>query len=389
VKRFENIFRTIFVVTACLLLTTATKAQTQTVESMDSVEFGLITCSPHEEVYSLYGHSAIHYHDLRSGRHFVFNWGVFDFKKSGFVWRFMMGKTDYVLECTPYFNDYCNYYRKWGSQVVEQILDLTNEEKVRLSIALRKNLDNPVYRYNFFFDNCATRPRNIIEQSLTGRVSYAERPDDKRSFRQLIHEKTSHHPWSTFGNDLLLGLTADRTATQREQEFLPELLRLDFDRATVERQGEVRPLVKERRELVKPGVQMVEKDFPLSPLFCFCLLLALSVAILAYELRKGKTAVWWDVLLMLLTGLPGIIIVLMFFSEHPATSSNLQVLLLNPLPLLFIPSVIKRRKTRWFTISMYLTVAFLIGGFWQDYAEGMYCLALCLLLRYWRHVYGK
>ena len=90
---------------------------------------------------------------------------------------------------------------------------------------------------------------------------------------------------------------------------------------------------------------------------------------------------WWDALLMLVTGLPGCLLLIMFFSEHPATSTNLQILLLNPMALFFIPAVLRRKRTRWFTISLGLVVAFLIGGFWQDYAEGMEIVALCLLLR--------
>ena len=103
------------------------------------------------------------------------------------------------------------------------------------------------------------------------------------------------------------------------------------------------------------------------------------------EWRRGRTFVWWDALLMLLTGLPGMLLLLMFFSEHPATSTNLQILLLNPVALLFIPSVLRRRRTRWFTISLFCLIAFFVGGIWQDYAEGMELVALSLLLRYWIH----
>ena len=365
-----------------------TMAEVEHSDPMDSVEYGLITCSPHEEVYSLYGHSAIHFHDRRNGRDFIFNYGVFDYKKPHFIWRFIMGQTDYKLEGVPYFKEFCKYYRKWGSQVVEQVLDLTREEKQRLTDALSANLRNPVYRYNFFFDNCATRPRNIIEQCISGRVVYAERPADTPTFRQLIHEKTRNHPWSAFGNDLLLGFKADRTATQREQHFLPEVLRSDFDRATIVCGDSIRPLVKEHIEWVKPGVQVTEKGFPLSPTVCFLMLVGVSMAIFFHEQKKHRIARWWDITLMTATGLPGIILFLMLFSEHPATGSNLQILVLNPLSLLFIPMVFRRKTKVWFSLSLAFCVLFIIGGFTQDYAEGMEYLALCLLLRCYRHLHG-
>ena len=69
------------------------------------------------------------------------------------------------------------------------------------------------------------------------------------------------------------------------------------------------------------------------------------------------------------------------FSQHPTTSLNLQLLLLNPLPLFFIPAVLQRRKTRWWTILLAMIILFAIGSLFQHYAEGMMILALSLLIR--------
>ena len=70
------------------------------IDPMDSVEVSLITCSPHEEIYSLYGHSALRWHDLHkegptAGQDHVFNWGLFNFNKPFFILRFVFGLTDY------------------------------------------------------------------------------------------------------------------------------------------------------------------------------------------------------------------------------------------------------------------------------------------------------
>ena len=379
---FRSLFGLVFMLCACL----STGAQTMTVEDMDSIEIGLVTCSPHDEVYSLYGHSALHVYDLRDGSHKVYNYGVFDFKKPHFVWRFIMGKTDYCLECYSAFDRWVKSYTKWGCLVEEQILNLTNTEKLRLCQALDENLiKDPVYRYNFFFDNCSTRPRNIVERCLDGKVNYAARPDYQPTFREMIHHCTEGHPWATFGNDLLLGLRADMTATQREQEFLPANLCYDFDHATVERLGETRPLVLRHVVIAPLGNQPVSEGFPISPLACTLFILVVNIAIFVMEWRRKRIMVWWDTVMMLLTGLPGVLLFLMFFSEHPATSTNLQILILNPVALFFIPFVIRRRHTRWFTISICCLIAFFIGGIWQDYAEGMEFVALSLLLRYWIH----
>ena len=353
---------------------------------MDNVEIGLITCTPHDEVYSLYGHAALCVHYKNEGYHEVFTYGIFNFKAPNFVWRFIMGHTDYELGKTE-LQFFVREYQKWGSQVSEQILNLTPQEKLAVIQALETNAlpQNKVYRYNFFYDNCATRPRDIVERAISGTIVYDERADYQPSYREMIHEYTRNNPWSAFGNDLLLGMKADTKTTRREQEFLPRNLQYDFDHAVVDRNGVKTPLVAQRLVIVPAGVQMTERSFPLSPLTCIMILLAAALMVFILEQKTGKTVVIWDAFLMLVTGLAGIIIVLMFFSEHPATSSNLQVLILNPLPLFFIPQVMRRRKTKWFKISLILTLLFLAGSLLQDYAEGMEIVALCLLTRYWRH----
>ena len=388
-KQFENIFRTILV-SFCIICAGAVSARAEHATPMDSIEIGLITCSPHEEVYSLYGHTAIRCHDLSTGADSVYNYGVFNFKAPHFVARFIFGLTDYELQRAPFY-PFCLYYHEWGSMVTEQVLNLTNDEKQRLLNALRVNCqpENKTYRYNFFFDNCSTRPRNIIEDNIDGEVIYLSKEDYAPSFRDMTRQCTARHPWATFGNDILLGIKADRKATQRERQFLPDNLRQDFTNAMIERDGIRTPLVKEQRTIVRPGVQMVEEDFPLTPFQCALLLLFASIAVSVWEICMQRTAYLLDALLMLATGLAGCVLFVMIFSQHPATSINLQILVFNPLALLFIPAVIRKRKTRWFTISAVCIVLFFIGAIWQDYAEGMEILALILLLRFLRHIHDK
>lgn len=357
---------------------------------MDSVEFSLVTCSPHEEIYSLYGHTALRVHDLHQGKRedVTFNWGVFNFEKPFFVARFVFGLTDYELGLGDY-SLFCRYYKYWGSSVTEQVLNLTSEEKMALNMALEENFqpENRVYRYNFFYDNCSTRPRDIVERCISGRIVYEPRKDFNPTFREMIREKTSHHSWATFGNDLLLGVMADRKTTREEQEFLPENLLYDFDHARINgNDGSWRPLVKERRMAVPPGVQVRNPDFPITPLQAALLLLGTSLAVAALEWRRRKTYKYWDAALMLLTGLAGCVLFVMVFSQHPATSLNLQLLILNPVHLFYLPAVLRRRKTNYWNVLLAMVCLFFIGSFFQHYAEGLSALVLCLLIRYWIHL---
>ena len=358
---------------------------------MDSVEISLLTCQPHDEIYSLYGHTAIRYHDLRKGGIDVaFNYGVFDFKKPLFGLRFVFGLTDYELGAYPY-RFFQEEYRRLGSMVTEQVLNLTDEEKAILQLALAENMEdeNRVYRYNYFYNNCTTKARDIIEKSINGKIEYESRDDYAPSYREMVHEMTRDNPWSRFGNDLLLGIQADSKTNMRQQEFLPYNLMYDFDHAQIYLYGQYRPLIKERRIAVPAGVQTVKQGFPLTPLECMIILLGIGLIIFLIEWKKRIAFVAWEVLLMLITGIIGIVLFLMLFSQHPTVSLNLQLILLNPLPWFFLWQVIKGKRTRYWHITAVLCILFLIGGLFQSYAEGIWNLALCLLLQSILHIFCK
>ena len=366
-----------------ILVSSAPVAAQEDIPPMDSVEFSLLTCQPHDEVYSLYGHTAIRYHELRpGGLDWAFNYGVFDFKKPHFVARFVFGLTDYELGAYPY-KYFVKEYRRFGSMVTEQVLNLTDEEKMALHDALAINLrpENKIYRYNYFYNNCTTKARDIIESCINGKVEYAGREDYTPSYRDIVHSMTRNNPWSRFGNDLLLGIKADWKTDLRQQEFLPGNLLYDFDHAQIYSNGSYRPLIKERRIAVPAGVQIIESGFPLTPLACAAILLAVGIVIFFVEWRKKRVFVLWDVLLMITTGTIGIVLTLMLFSQHPTVSLNLQIILCNPLPWLFLWPVIRGRETRYWKITAILAVLFLIGSFFQCYAEGIHVLALCLLMQ--------
>lgn len=359
----------------------------------DFIEVSLLTCEPSQKIYGLYGHTALRFHDNVTGDDWSFNYGVFDFNKPFFVMRFLFGLTDYELGVVP-MSVFREEYTRMGCQVTEQVINLNLNEKARLFALLQNNYlpQNRVYRYNYFYDNCTTRARNIIERCIDGHIDYIAQDDpqeDRPSYREMIHAHTAAHPWAAVGNDLCLGFKADRTTNWREAQFLPENLMRDFaDASIIGPDGTRRPLVLQTRTAVKGGIQMVEPEFPLSPRACAAILLAVTLVITLIEVKRRKVCTAFDLLLMTVQGLAGIIVTAMLFSEHPTTSTNLQALVLNPLPLVFLWAVGRGYKTRYWKIAAILTAAFLAGAFIQDYAEGMVLVALSLLVRCGMHLYG-
>ncbi len=316
---------------------------TAQVQLSESARVTLLTASPwYEAVYSLFGHTAIRVQDGITGVDAVFNYGYFDSSQPYFIYHFIRGETDYVLGVTTYQQFVIEYGYK-GQEVVEQELNLTSQEKQELFDALQINAlpENCGYRYNYFFDNCATRPRDMVERYTHGTIEYPP-TQEGQSFRDLIHEHVSHSPWTRFGIDLIIGSGADREIDVREKMYIPSYLMNSFEGATIHRNDSTssRPLISHSCVLLSgnPELNQPGKRFPLTPLTVGIILLALTLLLSIGQtarLNKMKLLQWFDTFLFGLAGLGGIIVfVLMYFSEHPATNPNWNLAWINPIALL-------------------------------------------------------
>ena len=376
-----------------ILLSVLTFSKIQATETgrkarFDSLQISLLTCSPHDEVYSLYGHTAIRLKDMSTGYDIAVNYGVFSFKEPNFVLRFVLGHTDYEMGIQT-FQDFCQEYTYYGATVTEQKLNLTPNEKAAIYCALRVNArpENLKYRYNFLYNNCTTKARDIIVNNLQGDVVYRNKIDQSVTFRNIIHSCNGGHLWARFGNDLLMGVKADEGTSREEQQFLPANLMRDFSTAMVKRNGMLTPLVG-KTETVVNGMKS-ESDttrwLP-TPSVCAWIMLAIILCVSATEIYVKKKLWGFDAIVAFFTGIAGLILTVMIFSQHPTVRLNLQILMLNPLALYMLYYIIRYRKdagkqkTMWKCVAAVLTMAILCSLI-QNYAEGMTTLALSLLLR--------
>ena len=211
----------------------------------DSIKVSLLTCSPGEKSFELFGHTGIRVQGPEKDMDIVFHYGVFNFNAPHFIYRFTKGETDYSIGTTSFRNFVLSYAVR-NSGVMEQELNLTADEKEDLLQALVVNNlpQNRIYRYNFLFDNCATRPRDIVERCIRGKIDYIA-PEGHTTFREMIHKCTFNFPWLTFGIDLALGAPLDKPVSYREEMFLPSVLMEAFGNAQVisTPQDNIRPLV--------------------------------------------------------------------------------------------------------------------------------------------------
>lgn len=361
--------------------------------SMAGTEISLVTCEPFSKIYSLYGHTGIRVHDSARGIDILANWGIFEMRKKYFMVRFTFGLTDYKMEIEPW-DGFCGRYLSYGSGVQEQVLNLTNTEKAKLIAAIMENYkpENRYYRYNYFYDNCTTRVRDIIEQSIDGDIKYPISKDPK-SFRELIHEYNEDHLWARWGNDLLLGVKADKKTTNEEAHFLPYNLFRDFGAAKIYKSGkETRVLVKETRWAVPPMYVKGTNDFLdylLSPIGVVLLYFLVYKIIIGIE-KKRNIRIWqFDSFVLLFTGIIGLVLFAMIFSQHPTVSLNFQILIFNPLSLVMLWPIIKSLRRGepsrlLYSLGIMVAIGILLGVFFQKFADGVIPLALFLLTTYAR-----
>ena len=325
-----------YVITIFLIISSLSAVNAQGNMLSDSATLSLITCSPGPQIYALFGHTAIRLVDPARGLDIVFNYGMFNFNKPNFYLKFLQGATDYELGAyeTKYF---LPEYRERNSSVTEQMLNLTTAEKQQLADALFVNYqpENREYRYNFVYDNCSTRPRDKILSVIKDKVVY-DYVSEPQTFRNWVGTYTGENTWAKFGIDMLLGREADELSTRWSSMFLPEVLCREFGAVKIiAPDGTTRSLVNAEKIIVSRQDSIVKTNYLQLPITVTLTVLLLGVLLIFYEKRRKKYYKIIDSVLLIVSGLAGVIIFyLMFFSVHPLVHSNFNLLWCNPLNVL-------------------------------------------------------
>lgn len=349
------------------------------------LRISLLTCSPGDELYSLFGHSALRVIDSNSVTDHVYNYGTFDFDDKNFYLKFVRGKLLYYMSIEE-FEDFKWLYQSTNRGMTEQVLDLSGEEKKMLKQFLIENLkeENKYYKYDFFFDNCTTRLRDlIVKYKHPTPVLPAVRPADMR-FRQAIHEylNRGNQQWSKLGIDILLGAKTDRVMTATEQQFLPDNLLMALDS---NRNGR---LVKSSQSLYVLKEQASNKN-PFTPLLFFSLLLAFFI-VLHFSIGKKLPLLMagLDGMLFFLTGLLGFILIFMWVgTDHSMTKDNYNLLWALPTHLFasFFISSKKSRLKKYFSFTFFAGALLLVAWAFlpQQLNVALVPFVLLLIFRAW------
>ena len=314
------------------LLSAVTAMHAQKAELGPGARFSVITCGPGTDLYATFGHSAFRLTDPGKGMDWVYNYGTFDFNTPNFYTKFAKGQLPYALS-KQRFENFLYTYQLENRWVREQLLDLSKAETESLYAFLEENHkpENRYYRYDFLFENCATKIPEILANVLgPGLVYTYDHIGDPLSFRELIQKNLRWNSWSSFGIDLALGAVIDRQAEGSEYAFLPEYVESQIQHASLGKS----PLTPRGRVILDLPPPKALSYFTATPLFWMLLLLGLTLAITWIDFRNDTRSRVLDFFLLFLTGVRGLIIAfLWFFTDHNATVWNANLLWAFPLNL--------------------------------------------------------
>jgi Domain of unknown function (DUF4105) len=349
------------------------------------IRISLLTCTPGEELYSTFGHSGIRLYDssraINDHPDIVFNYGTFNFDDPNFYMKFIRGKLLYFVSAAD-FQEFKEEYQYSNRGITEQVLNLTAAEKISLEHFLFENIkeENKYYKYDFFFDNCTTRLRDIIFQHKKNHPALKAVMPEGTRFREAIHQylDKNNKQWSKLGIDILLGVPTDAVMTTAQSQFLPEILMKAFDSTNTNHE-----LVLSTTNLY-PLQDINGKPSFFTPVVVFGMLLLLIILL---DLSKQKWALaflsGFDGLLFFLTGAIGILLIFMWTgTDHTMTKGNYN--LLWAWPTHAVAAFFINSKKHWIKKYLMLTsiglVIVLLSWFFLPQQLNNSLILICVLL---------
>lgn len=356
-------------------------------DSICHLRISLLTCAPGAELYSTFGHTALRIQDSITGTDYVYNYGTFNFNDDNFYMKFVRGKLDYFLSVDAY-PDFMYEYQEDRRSVWEQELKLTCAEKQKIIDALTINMQpaNRMYKYDFIYDNCTTRVRDLIFRSLPGSMVKHRLVPEGTTPRNLIYTYLDRggEPWSKLGIDILLGAKLDKPVDNNVAMFLPDYLLKGVDSATI---NGTQPVVKQKRLLLDAATP-VEPIGEYVPLITFAVTFALlTLLFLSSNQKAVAISRYVDSFFLYLTGLLGLLLIFMWWgTDHRMTKDNYN--LLWALPTNCVAAFFVWRRPAWirtyFGVAFIETALLLIFWFWlpQEFNLSLVPFVFFMLYRY-------
>ena len=329
-------------------------------------------------MYSTFGHSAIQIADPGSGIDKVYNYGTFDFDTPNFYLKFARGKLEYILSVSN-FERFVRSYHYEGRWVVRQEINLNQDRRQELFNLLEENAkaENRAYKYDFLYDNCSTRIRDIIEKTLGEELDYEEeiqKPDT--TFRNFLDLYLTNHPWSDLGIDIALGAPCDKVASPREKMFLPDYLMSGLSSAVISNEHGTKPLLLPEQVILEENTNLIKRDEE-SISWMFWLLFTL-IALISF-FAGARRLIWFDRVYFFTLGVIGVLLFLLWFAtDHTATKWNYNLLWALP-TWIVAPFLLNKNSAHGF-FKTHAILMFALIVFWMLIPQNLHAITVPLIL---------
>jgi len=293
----------------------------------DKAFISLLTCGPGDELYSVFGHTAIRVSDQSQGLDIVYNYGTFDFAAPNFYLKFVKGDLQYFVSVSSY-DDFVYTYKYYDRDVYEQVLNLTPEQEQKIFDELNDVLrsDRKFYTYKFINRNCTTMAGDVIELG-TGQAISKENSDQGKTHRKIIYEYLENHFIENLGISLMFGAKTDEKMTDL---FLPKQLMEGVDNSNILNKTLAQPAVTINKSLAESNDNSLFNNY----YFFWVIVLALMI----FSHKKYVYVPY-----LTLAGLIGLFFcVVGSYSFHDEVAYNYNALLINPLFLLLLFFIYKK-----------------------------------------------
>ena len=285
----------------------------------DNATVSIFTCGKGDELYTVFGHTAIRIKDSINNLDVVYNYGAFDFRIENFYLKFVKGDLQYFINASSY-DDFLYEYKYENREVIEQFLNLPTVKKQEVFDKLNASLfsEERNYTYKFIDRNCTTMVVEKINETVGSKL-VRKTDDTSISYRKVLYPYFQNHFWNKLGINIIFGANTDANATNL---FLPIELLHSLDKVIFNG----KPLVYKKNTIIKGISKKAEFSIVNSIYFVAFILLIIG-------LINNKSVYTFYFLLL---GLLGIFFSLVgFYSFHKELLWNYNVMLFNPILIIF------------------------------------------------------
>jgi hypothetical protein len=309
----------------------------------ENSKISILTCGSGNELYSIYGHTAIRVNDLDNNIDIVFNYGYFDFNTPNFYLKFVKGDMQY-FGAADSFSSFMAEYVATNRTVFEQELIFSNQQKQQLFDDLNASLfsDQRFYTYKFIDKNCTTmvldKINNVFEKKIV-----SKKTSNNESYRSVLYQYLTNHFWENFGINIIFGTKVDQKATKL---FLPNELMLNLNTTKFKNKNIVKQTIVLNQNVSEPNTfSFINSIYPFLVFLILIILLNKKSIFFGYFCVLGFLGLFFS-----FVGL---------YSFHEEIWWNYNILLFNPTLLLLLFFILKK-QTKWIIELIFFNIACLI-----------------------------